>query len=258
MFRKCFLCTMPALIQDMHPVRIPWTRHVSQDYPTFLKFSQHQVSITRRKSENGDPLLLVNLASSRRRIPGHLWPRHLPGWRQRDQRNLLLLRLLPRRRRWGLLLVLNDAIHRRSLPGLFFHRGGPPSRGRGRAVGTQRGCEEAGATRRRRRRGHRRLRRRGRLRGRGEVGEVIEGEQRGRRRRSGGLCLAPERGRRQPQRRGYGGREVAQERRVVAPVVRPGGAHRGGGNPRERERRERAPSGVECALPPWGMERSVT
>jgi len=38
------------LIQDMHPVRIPWARHVSQDYPTFLKFSQHQVSITREKS----------------------------------------------------------------------------------------------------------------------------------------------------------------------------------------------------------------
>jgi hypothetical protein len=129
------------------------------------------------------------------------------------------IRLLPRlRRRRLLVLVLHDAIHRRSLPGLLLSRRRPP-RGRGRrAIKAHGGGEEAPAWGRRRR-AHRSLRRGGRLRRGREVGEVIEGEQRGRWRRGGCLGLAPDGGGGKAQRRGDGGGEIAVERRVVPPVV---------------------------------------
>jgi len=38
------------LVENMHPVRIPWTRDVFQYYTTFLKLTEHQVGVTRGKS----------------------------------------------------------------------------------------------------------------------------------------------------------------------------------------------------------------
>uniref|UniRef100_A0A8R7TSR5 Uncharacterized protein n=1 Tax=Triticum urartu TaxID=4572 RepID=A0A8R7TSR5_TRIUA len=143
---------------------------------------------------------------------------------------------------------MHDSVDRGTIPRLLLPRGGPPRRRGGGAVGALRGGEEAPA-RGRRRRGHGCLRRRvGRRRG-GVAGQVIEGEQRGRRRRGGGLGLAAHGRRGHAEGRGYRGREVPQERRLVPPVVRPGGAHRGG-----EEQEERNPSdATDCQTVALGL-----
>jgi hypothetical protein len=152
--------------------------------------------------KNGDPFLLVDSASGEHRVPWHLRTRNLPGRRKCDKRHLeLLLLLLPGRRRWGLLLM-HDPVHRGTLPGLILPRGGPPRRGGGGSVGAKRGGEEAAASGRGRR-GPGCLRRGVGRRGRGVSGEVVQGEQRGRRRRGGGLRLAAHWRRRHAEGRGH-------------------------------------------------------